>query len=342
MSPSRSLRGAPFVVALALAPVLVAGSGSAELAFVAQWGDSGTGPMQFRYPTALVLSPTSGDLYVSDGGNNRVTRFTPDGAFVEYVALPGATPGRVLAPDQLAFSPTNGDLYVTDKTNHRVTRLTPEGDFVLMWGSFGTGPGQFAAPWGIHIDAAGIVYVTSRDQTRVQKFTETGAYVGEWGFPGTGPGQFQKPHGVLTDLEGNIYVSDVQRHDIQKFDAAGSYVLQWGSPGSLPGQFLHPHHMSLHEGQLVVVDWLEHPHGGRLTQFTPEGGMAGVIVEGTQGTGELQFHTIFAAAQDGAGSWYVIEWGNHRVQKMRSTAVGVEEPRRASWGSLKAGFRRGK
>jgi hypothetical protein len=133
-----------------------------------------------------------------------------------------------------------------------------------------------------------------------------------------------KPHSIVTDAEGNVYASDVERHDVQKFDASGNYLLQWGSPGSLPGQFLHPHHLTYTGGEIVVVDWLEHPHGGRLTSFTTSGVLTDVLVSGSQGTAPLQFHTIFQAATDGQGTWWVIEWGNHRVQKMRDEAVGVE------------------
>src|SRR5262245_22003271 len=142
----------------------------AELTFVTQWGAYGSGPGQLAYPTGVAIAP-DGDVFVSDGGNSRLCRFTPDGQFVGVIGSPGSSPGRFQGPDNLQFSPTNGDLYVTDKNNNRIQRLTESGAFVLEWGSFGTGPGQFNAPWGIHVDAAGNVWVTSREQFRVQKFT---------------------------------------------------------------------------------------------------------------------------------------------------------------------------
>ncbi len=196
--------------------------------------------------------------------------------------------------------------------------------FVLQWGSFGAGQGQFHEPWGVHADLAGDVWVVSREQQRLQKFTESGVFLTQWGIPGTGFGQFMKPHGILADAAGNIYVSDVERHDIQKFDQYGEYLLEWGSPGGLPGQFLHPHQASDRHGEIVVIDWVEHPHGGRLTAFDDGGNLTEVLVSGPQGNGELQFHTPYAAAYDGKEFWYVADWGNHRVQKLREGAVGVE------------------
>ncbi len=328
-------------VALALAALCtVASLGAAtELVYDDQWGEYGFGSTQFNYPTGIAIGP-SGDIFVSDGGNNRIARYTPDGQLVMTFGGPGSTPGRFSAPDYLEFSPVNGDLYVTDKLNHRIQRFTEAGVFVQMWGSIGPGPGQFNSPWGIHVDSAGDVFVTSRDQERVQKFTSDGVFITQWGILGTAPGQFRKPHGIATDDEGNVYVSDVERHDVQKFDADGGYLLQWGSPGSLPGQFLHPHYITAYQGDILVVDWLEHPHGGRINRFTSSGGLIDIMVSGPQGTGELQFHTLYAIATDGLGYWFGAEWGNHRVQKLRSAAVTVREPLPlSSWAAAKSAFR---
>jgi len=301
---------------------LVPSDAAAEMDYVGQWGGYGTGPTQFSYPTGLALGP-GGDLYVADGGNNRVSRFTPDGQLVDSFGGFGGAPGQFRGPDHLSFSPVNGDLYVADKSNHRIQRFTPDGDFVLEWGSLGTGPGQFDIPWGVHVDASGDVWVTSRDQQRLQKFTESGTFLGEWGVDGTGPGQFRKPHGILTDEQGNMYVGDVVRHDVQKFDSSVQYQLQWGGPGSEPGQFLHPHVSLFAHGGIVVADWLEHPHGGRLTEFTTSGALREVLVDGPQGTGPMQFHTVCGVVHDDAGRWYLLEWGNHRISVLEEAPVAV-------------------
>ena len=45
-------------------------------------GGWGTGNTQFKVPTKLALGP-DGDLYVTDAGNSRVTRFTNDVAWAQ-------------------------------------------------------------------------------------------------------------------------------------------------------------------------------------------------------------------------------------------------------------------
>ena len=304
----------------------------AELSFVTQWGGYGQGPGQLAYPTGVAIAP-SGDVFVSDGWNNRLCRFTPDGQFVAIIGSSGSGPGQFQGPDNLQFSPTNGDLYVTDKNNNRVQRLTESGAFVLQWGSYGTGPGQFDAPWGIHVDAAGNVWVTSREQFRVQKFTENGQFLLEFGVQGTNPSQFLNPHGIATDELGNLYIDDVYRCDVQKFDSALNFLLKWGSEGLGPGQFLHPEHICHANGLIVVVDFWIHPHAGRLTSWSTSGVFEETMVAGPAGTCDMCFDNAYAAARDAQGYWYVVEWANHRIKKLREAAVGVDELASAASGS---------
>ena len=161
------------VIAFAIAAscTAVPFAATAELVYVTQWGSDGNGLTQFHYPTGMAIGP-SGDVFVTDGGNHRVCRYTPDGQIVMTFGGLGNGPGKLNTPDFLAFSPTNGDLYIADKLNHRIQRFTEAGAFVQAWGSLGPGPGQFNAPWGVHVDADGYVFVTSLNQDRVQKFTE--------------------------------------------------------------------------------------------------------------------------------------------------------------------------
>src|SRR5262245_55373222 len=144
-------------IALALASCTFAQERAmAEFTYVTQWGEYGSGPSQFIYPTGIEYGP-NGDVYVTDGGNDRVTRFTSDGQYVATIGGYGTGPGKLDWPHYMDFSPTNGDFYITDFNNHRVQRFTPDGAFVLQWGSLGSGPGQFGGPSGNRVDCDGNV-----------------------------------------------------------------------------------------------------------------------------------------------------------------------------------------
>ncbi len=50
--------------------------------FVREWGSFGTQPGEFNNPTAVAISDITGNLFVTDIGNNRVQVFTPSGDFI--------------------------------------------------------------------------------------------------------------------------------------------------------------------------------------------------------------------------------------------------------------------
>ena len=316
------VRVAAVIVGASLA-VTAAAPAFAALDFVQHIGSFGTGPGQLAYPTGVAIGP-SGDLFVSDGGNNRLVRFTTDGQYVATIGGGGSTPGRFQAPDYLAFSPVSGDLFVMDKGNDRVQRLHEDGTFVLEWGSLGTGPGQFDNPWGVHVDASGNVWITSQEQTRVQKFTETGQYLGEWGVPGTANGQFLLPHGIASDELGNIFVVDPYRYDVQMFDPSGAWLMKFGSEGSNPGQLIHPEDITWSRGRIVIVDFWHHPHAGKVSAFSAtSGAFQEVMAVGPVGLCDMCFDNAYDAVDDGAGNWYVLEWANHRIKKLHESGLGA-------------------
>ena len=58
-------------------------------------------------------------IYVSDGGNHRVSVFTSDGQFVRSFGSKGSGTGQFSSPHGLAFD-SSGHLYVCDYDNKRI------------------------------------------------------------------------------------------------------------------------------------------------------------------------------------------------------------------------------
>ena len=67
------------VVAFVL--TLAALGASPSYVLVKQWGEFGTKPGQFRFPTMVATGPQS-ELYVVDQHNHRVQKFDADGRFL--------------------------------------------------------------------------------------------------------------------------------------------------------------------------------------------------------------------------------------------------------------------
>ncbi len=98
--------------------------------------------------------------------------------------------------------------------------------FVREWGMFGSGPGQFTYPWGVGVDASGVVYVG--DQSRVQRFTPDGVWLGEFDPTVTGSGHVLSLYGLHVTAEGHVWVADPSGNKVVEFDAGGQYVRHIG------------------------------------------------------------------------------------------------------------------
>ena len=104
----------------------------------------------------------------------------------------------------------------------------------------------------------------------------------------------------------------------------------FGESGRNPGQFRLPRHIcSLPDGNLCISDTVNQ----RLQVVTPEGEFMYAIGKAGAGPGELRGPSGVACE---GGSLFVVEGGNHRVQKL-ALADGAPLGRAGSHGSKKNG-----
>ena len=117
-------------------------------------------------PTALV-SDASGNVWVTNGGNDTVTELAHTGAISQTVST--AT-GAFNTPSALAFS-TDGTLWVTNQGNGTVTRLTAAG------ASYGTpySLGATSQPRSIAFDSLGTAWVANSGNASVSTISNAGA-----------------------------------------------------------------------------------------------------------------------------------------------------------------------
>ena len=145
------------VVSMAYARTLFFASGDRRYVFTQSWGSEGTGPGEFKDPIGVAIGP-SGDIYVTDTGNNRIQRFRPDGAFVSGWGERGDKLGQLDRPMHAVFAP-DGYLYVAEYLNDRIQVFTENGKAVRALGRSGTEPGTFDAPGGVAVASNSDVYV---------------------------------------------------------------------------------------------------------------------------------------------------------------------------------------
>jgi hypothetical protein len=260
-------------------------------------GQQGFGAGELNSPYGLARDPATGDIYVAERGNNRVSRFTSAGAFVMSWGTAGSAAGEFREPIGLAVDAA-GDVYVGDHGNHRIQkfRISKSGEtwtaaHLTMWGTQGAGPGQFNMPYGLTVDTAGNVWVADGFNGRLQRFSTDGVYQGSLGVSGTQPGEFVVPTWVTVDSNGDLLVTSTNSNPqdgtlpdgnsqwVSRFTAAGAFVARWGGTyGEAGGQFRLPFCAVAAPGNRVfVADY----YNSRVQVFDVSGSGGGAKVTGS-------------------------------------------------------------
>lgn len=254
---------------------------------------------QFYNPLRMAVNGT-GYIYVTDGNNDRVQVFTPDGQFVRKWGSHGYGPGQFIAPGGIAVD-TAGFVYVKEQQLSRVQVFTATGEFVRQWtmsnnqaddieinssgAIFFNRGGIIYSPLGMQIgslpfwessalaiNGSGYLYFGIANQTHkvIQVWTAAGNFVTQWGEEGTGDGQFSIINAIdIDNTTGRVYVSDYQNHRVQVFTASGQFISSWGSQGFFPGQLASPLDIAVNgeTGRVYVIDYQE----GRIQAFSNDG-----------------------------------------------------------------------
>ena len=252
ITPSRSLaRLAAACLFLATWP-----AGSAHGATA--WGELGARPGELDTPIALAAR--GGFVYVADFGNDRVQKFTADGAWIASFGSYGSAAGEFDGPAGMALDAA-GDLYVTDFRNHRVQKFTSDGRLLALWGGPGEDAGALSGPAGIAVDRDGNVLVADVDHRRVQKYTPEGRFLAAW--DASALGGLDAPWAVAAG-EHVVYVLDRTGRRMLLLDDRGRAVqsLLDDAAGAPWGVAVSS------SGDLFVSDEAR----GRIDRLAPDGG----------------------------------------------------------------------
>lgn len=185
---------------------------------VGTFGEHGTGPGQFIFPTDVVVAGDGG-LYVAEyGGNDRISRFTGDLQYEFSFGGPDSGAARLQRPQSLLLD-ADGTLWVADACNHRICHFAADGALLASFGASGAAPGDLRFPYGLDWLPDGTLVVAEYGNNRLQRFDRRGRSLGTWGRAGRRVGELAYPWAVVTGPQDRLFVLDSGNNRVQVLDA---------------------------------------------------------------------------------------------------------------------------
>jgi sugar lactone lactonase YvrE len=270
---------------------------------------SGNGLAYFNSPYSVSVD-TSGNIYVADYVNKRISKWNSSGLFQGWIgggksgwqtsgsASSGLEYAYFYYPHSVCVD-TSGNIYVADTGLNRICKWNSSGVAQGWIGcgnsgwqtsnsiTSGNGLAYFNSPYSVNVDASGNIYVADVNNNRICKWNSSGVAQGWIGggnsgwqtsdtvSSGSGLAYFNQPFAVCVDVSGNIYVSDYGNNRICKWNSSG-----------------------------VVQGWIGCGYSGWQTSGTV-----------SSGSGSAYFNQPREITVDSSGNIYVADYNNARICK---------------------------
>ncbi len=278
--------------------------------FLFSFGSFGSGDGQFSSPSSISIGPT-GDVYVLDGGNQRIEKFDAGGHFVTKW-------NNARSMTEIGDLTVAADGSVFVQAAHTIQKYDGNGTYQYYWNAATTSSyGQ-----EVTMDPAGnVCFKYEFNAGCIRKFTSGGAFVSPERCDGN------PFFGAVYDAAGNLfhvqyYPPGATQPQIVKRDANFAVIMRWpAASGRLAVDLA---------GNVYGADQL----GNVVRVYDNNGVFLGQF--GSAGSGPGQFNRVEDLAVGPDGRIYVVDKGNNRVQVFGAAPVPA---RVATWGRIKSAYR---
>lgn len=223
-----------------------------------------------RMPMALFFDRKADELYLLNGGDNRIIVYGPD-----YFPQESLGKGRGLDAPTSGYIDDEGRLLIpqsaTPAAPARITILSPA--FLPVQEMTLTGIPDLGAfnPQEIVVGKDGVICLSGLESSRVLLLKPDGGFFrwfevaidkgGEYRFSeGVKPDRTAVIKNVAVDSLGNLFLLSEETSKIYVFDAGGRYLFAFGAKGGAEGKMSRPRALAIDEQKkcIYVVDYMRH------------------------------------------------------------------------------------
>lgn len=284
----------------------------AEDQYLQTIGAKGSRPGEFKLPTNLDVSKRlagANEIFAVDYQNQRVQVLTLEGVYLrEYGAgkTKGSVAGACVCPLSWPVSVCLNDIntayildgngkifYVDDADALRQIKDWPDGvsaachDPLAHYTDLAAGRALTEEAYNLGLNDARVLDRVHQVANKVEKLDAQGNPL--YSYKGT-QNQYEPQNAKIGPL-GNVWISDLEHHRIQEFGPYGNLIGAFGGYGSTQGKFDKPH--------------------GIAFKYNSE-----ILISKSETFGSLEHYLGFSASNLEI-EVYVVDTGNHRVQKFR-------------------------
>lgn len=298
-----------------------------ELSYLGQFGSSGSGAGNFRFPID-VDTDSQGRIWVLDDLTEKIQICDYSGNCEFYTNTSG-TVATYYLPSALAIDDQDRVLILERGNNRLLICNNQNASDCQSIGGFGSALGQFNSPYGVGLNNEGKIIVADTDNRRVQQCdysgncTAFGVFAGAQGSPGV----WWSPVSVAGNSQGAIFVGEVGSPPggpegtgwVHVCNTQGQCSYRWGGRGSGIHNITAPNAFEGDDrGNIFITDTGNH----RIKVCTYAGDCK---IFGNAGTGEMQFDWPKGIALDEQDRLIVADTDNSRIQIFQVSYPG-EEP----------------